>query len=111
MAEKKSEHHRLIIIGSGPAGFTAALYAARANLNPVMIEGVPREYELPGGQLMITTDVENYPGFPKGIQGPELMQLFRAQAERFNTRIISDYVAKLELGKPPFAMETEEGLR
>src|SRR5262245_38097976 len=103
------EHHRLIIIGSGPAGFTAGIYASRANLAPVLIEGVPREYELPGGQLMITTDVENYPGFPKGIQGPELMELFRAQAVRFGTRIVSDYVSKLDLSRRPFSLETEGG--
>jgi thioredoxin reductase (NADPH) len=105
------ESHRLIIIGSGPAGFTAGIYAARANLAPVLIEGVPREYELPGGQLMITTDVENYPGFPKGIQGPDLMQLFRQQCERFGTRIVSDYVTRLDLSRRPFDLETEGGQR
>jgi thioredoxin reductase (NADPH) len=110
MASASAVHHRLIIIGSGPAGFTAGIYAARANLAPVLIEGIPREYELPGGQLMITTDVENYPGFPKGIQGPELMQLFREQTERFGTQIISDYVSQIDFNQRPFTMRTEGGL-
>ena len=103
------EHHRLVIIGSGPAGYTAGIYAARANLKPLLIEGLPREGELPGGQLMITTDVENYPGFPKGIQGPELMPLFRAQAERFGSILAQDYVTQIDLSKRPFHMSTEEG--
>src|SRR5438093_805664 len=110
MSEAPREHHRLIIVGSGPAGFTAAIYAARANLKPVLIEGQPHgPTDLPGGQLMITTDVENYPGFPEGIQGPELMQLFREQAERFNTRIVADYVSRLDLSRRPFQMDTENG--
>lgn len=98
--------HKVVIIGSGPAGHTAAIYAARANLQPVMIEGLVRG-GVAGGQLMITTEVENYPGFPDGIRGPELMEFFKKQSERFGTKIISADVERVELGKRPFTIHTD----
>jgi thioredoxin reductase (NADPH) len=98
--------HKVVIIGSGPAGHTAAIYAARANLKPVMIEGLVRG-GVAGGQLMITTEVENYPGFPDGVRGPDLMQLFKKQAERFGTQIVSADVERVELGTRPFKVHTD----
>ncbi len=93
------EKRKLVIIGSGPAGYTAAIYAARANLHPLLFEGF---FSGPaGGQLMTTTEVENYPGFPEGITGPELMERFRKQAERFGTTFITEDVSKVELGSQP----------
>lgn len=97
-------HEHLIIIGSGPAGYTAAIYAARADLKPFMFSGMN-----PGGQLMITTDVENYPGYPKGIMGPEMMEDFRLQAERFGTRVKYEDVAKVDLNANPKRLWTGSG--
>ncbi len=102
----------VVIIGSGPAGWTAAIYAARANLNPVVYEGVPKQtpsIQLPGGQLMLTTEVENYPGFPKGVTGPEMMQLFKDQAVRFGTRIETQDIEKCDFSSRPFKLTTNEG--
>lgn len=94
-----STHHRLIILGSGPAGYTAAVYAARANLNPVLITGMQ-----PGGQLTTTTDVDNWPGDIEGLQGPALMERMQKHAERFDTQIIFDHIIKADLAKPPFSL-------
>lgn len=97
-------HHRLIILGSGPAGYTAAIYAARANLNPVVIQGMQ-----PGGQLTTTTDVDNYPGYKDGVQGPEMMEDFKAQAERFGTEIIWDHINEADLSSRPFRLKGDDG--
>ena len=108
------DNAKVVIIGSGPAGFTAALYAARANLNPVLIEGdiLPGNASvLPGGQLMITTDVENYPGFPEGVMGPDLMEKFRAQAKRFGTQVISGFVNHVDLSQRPFKISIGDAVR
>jgi thioredoxin reductase (NADPH) len=97
-------HTKLAIIGSGPAGYTAAIYAARAMLEPVLISGIQ-----PGGQLMITTDVENYPGFADVIQGPWLMEQMRLQAEHVGTRMVSDTIVKADLGRHPFLLTGDSG--
>ncbi|MFP4144244.1 MAG: thioredoxin-disulfide reductase [Phycisphaeraceae bacterium] len=113
MSEKESPSvERVTIIGSGPAGWTAAIYAARANLDPVVYEGVPRQdpdLVLPGGQLMLTTEVENYPGFPGGVRGPEMMEQFKEQATAFGTRVESKEIARCDFSTRPFELETNEG--
>ncbi len=97
---KQSKHCKLLILGSGPAGYTAAVYAARANLNPVLLTGLA-----PGGQLMITTDVDNWPADASGVQGPELMERFQKHAERFETEIVFDQIVSAHLGERPFRLE------
>lgn len=99
-----SQHHRLIILGSGPAGYTAAVYAARANLKPVLITGLAQ-----GGQLMTTTDVENWPADPDGVQGPELMQRFLKHAERFETRMVFDHIHTAALAEKPIRLVGDAG--
>jgi thioredoxin reductase (NADPH) len=104
MTSTSSRHVRVLILGSGPAGYTAAIYAARAMLKPLMLQGIQ-----PGGQLTITTDVENYPGFAKAIQGPWLMEEMKAQAEHVGTEIVMDHVSKVELDKRPFRLTCDSG--
>lgn len=107
-----SNIHKVVIIGSGPAGWTAAIYAARAQLNPVVYTGVPKQDPgpvLPGGQLMLTTEVENYPGFPKGITGPEMMADFQKQAERFGTVSIMEDIVRCDFSRRPFTLTTSGG--
>jgi thioredoxin reductase (NADPH) len=104
--------HRLVIIGSGPAGWTAAIYGARARLSPVVYTGVPKQDPgpiLPGGQLMLTTEVENYPGFEHGVMGPEMMGKFQQQAERFGTRVVGDDIVSCDFSRRPFELRTASG--
>jgi thioredoxin reductase (NADPH) len=102
--EKSTQHHRLLILGSGPAGYTAAVYAARANLNPTLITGMAQ-----GGQLMTTTEVDNWPADFNGVQGPELMERFQKHAERFNTQIIFDHIHTAKLEQKPFLLIGDAG--
>ncbi len=107
-----SDIEKLVIIGSGPAGWTAAIYAARANLSPTCYIGVPEQNPapvLPGGQLMLTTEVENYPGFPDGVTGPEMMQMFQQQAERFGTRIVGRNIDHCDFSSKPFTLTDSGG--
>ena len=97
-------HTKLLIVGSGPAGYTAAIYAARAMLEPVIVAGIQ-----PGGQMTITTDVENYPGFADVIQGPWLMEQMREQAEHVGTRILYDLITSADLSKRPFTLQSDSG--
>jgi len=111
---ESSDPHKLVIIGSGPAGWTAAIYAARANLDPVAYVGVPKQNPgpvLPGGQLMLTTDVENYPGFPDGVEGPEMMQKFEEQAKRFGTTVVGEDITGVEFSRDggPHTLHTSGG--
>src|SRR6058998_2476486 len=100
MSTAKTRHSRLLILGSGPAGYTAAVYAARANLRPVLVTGIAQ-----GGQLMTTTDVDNWPADADGVQGPELMTRFEKHAKRFETELIFDHVQRADLGRRPFSLE------
>jgi thioredoxin reductase (NADPH) len=99
----ETEHRRVVIVGSGPAGYTAAIYAGRAELAPLVVAGLQF-----GGQLMLTTDVENYPGFPEGVSGPEMMELFQKQAERFGAKVLLEDATKVDLSQRPFRVATEE---
>lgn len=102
--------HNVIIIGSGPAGYTAAIYTARANLSPVLLASEPKGQQIPGGQLMFTTEVENFPGFPEGVQGPDLMELMKKQALRFNTEIIEEDVEEVDFAPGgPFRIRSSSG--
>ena len=98
------EHRKVVIIGSGPAGYTAGIYASRANINPLLFEGMQ-----PGGQLTQTTEIENFPGYPEGIQGPEMMEQLRKQAERFGCEVRPKVISKVDFSQRPFTLEDEDG--
>jgi len=100
---------KITIVGSGPAGWTAAIYAARASLDPLVFEGAPSQAMIPGGQLMFTTEVENFPGFPRGIDGKEMMALFREQALRFETEVVTDDIVSCDFSERPFRLRSSEG--
>lgn len=100
----ETRHERLIILGSGPAGYTAAVYAARANLKPLLITGMQA-----GGQLTTTTDVDNWPGDAEGVQGPELMERMKQHAERFNTEVLFDHINEVSLGEKPYTLKGDSG--
>ena len=104
MTSPSPQHARLLILGSGPAGYTAAIYAARANLKPMLVTGIAQ-----GGQLMTTTDVDNWPADVMGVQGPELMQRFQQHAERFDTKIVFDHVSQVDLSRRPFTLQGDSG--
>ena len=106
-----SKIHNVVIIGSGPAAWTAAIYAARASLEPIVYEGEPVGTDIPGGQLMLTTDIENYPGFPEPVAGPELMAKLKEQAERYGTQVISELVTDADLQARPFRITSSSGKR
>src|SRR5574343_1817829 len=99
-----TQHHGLLILGSGPAGYTAAIYAARANLKPMLVTGMAQ-----GGQLMTTTEVDNWPADVMGVQGPELMQRFQQHAERFQTEIVFDHINEVDFSKRPFLLKGDSG--
>jgi thioredoxin reductase (NADPH) len=111
MKESIRDHRKVVIIGSGPAGYTAAIYGARAELEPLVIAGSGSDARvgIPGGQLMLTTDVENYPGFPEGVTGPEMMDLFRRQAERFGAEVLYEDATAVDLSERPFRVDTPSG--
>ena len=109
MSENGSQHERVVIIGSGPAGWTAAIYAARAEMKPFVIEGSISRTMIPGGQLMFTTEVENYPGFKDGVDGQTLMLEMKDQAVRFGTRVLTEDVVTIDVDQHPFRLETGEG--
>ena len=108
---KIADPESLVVVGSGPAGWTAAIYAARANLAPLVFEGAPSRTMVPGGQLMFTTDVENYPGFPDGVGGIDMMMDFRKQALRFDTRVLTEDVVRVDFSARPFELRSSEGRR